>query len=185
MSTVLILNRRVCNSLARLNRGTQIAHVISSSRLAHAKTPLQEFGAEYLKKQEKSNRPISPHLSIYQPQLTWYLSGLHRITGCVMAGTLLVGGAGFAVFPVDFTCFIGFIQGLHLPSIVLDSAKFIVAFPIFFHALNGIRFLGYDIAIGADLTTIYRTGWVVVGLSVVLSVLVILNSKRHKLEKRK
>ena len=29
---------------------------------------------------QRKNRPISPHLSIYQPQLTWYLSSVHRLT---------------------------------------------------------------------------------------------------------
>ena len=29
----------------------------------------------------KAHRPLSPHLTHYQPQLTWYMSGLHRATG--------------------------------------------------------------------------------------------------------
>ena len=33
----------------------------------------------------KSQRPVSPHLQIYQPQLTWLMSGLHRITGAGLA----------------------------------------------------------------------------------------------------
>ncbi len=45
------------------------------------------FRWEYLKKQEQTGRPLSPHLSIYKPQLTWYASGFHRISGCVMAGS--------------------------------------------------------------------------------------------------
>ncbi|KAJ1825661.1 cytochrome b subunit of succinate dehydrogenase, Sdh3p, partial [Coemansia sp. RSA 2599] len=32
------------------------------------------------------NRPISPHLSIYQPQMSWVLSGIHRNTGVLVAG---------------------------------------------------------------------------------------------------
>lgn len=31
--------------------------------------------------EQRSVRPISPHLSIYQPQLTWYGSIANRITG--------------------------------------------------------------------------------------------------------
>jgi len=37
----------------------------------------------------KSMRPISPHLAIYQPQLTWVLSIAHRVSGAGLAvGTL-------------------------------------------------------------------------------------------------
>ena len=38
------------------------------------------------KKSQRLSRPISPHLLIYQPQLTWYLSALHRITGAGVGG---------------------------------------------------------------------------------------------------
>ena len=40
-----------------------------------------------------------------------------------MAGTLLVGGLGFAVLPVDFTTFVEFIRGLNLPTAVTAVFK--------------------------------------------------------------
>ena len=40
-------------------------------RLEEIKTPIQQFGWEYLMKQKSLGRPISPHLTIYKPQLTW------------------------------------------------------------------------------------------------------------------
>ena len=43
-----------------------------------------------------------------------YVSGLHRISGCVMAGALLVGSVGFAVLPLDFTTFVSFVKRLEL-----------------------------------------------------------------------
>ncbi len=40
---------------------------------------------------EKSQRPLSPHLQIYRPQLTSVLSITHRATGiALLAGTLLL-----------------------------------------------------------------------------------------------
>lgn len=48
---------------------------------------MQEYGYAYLKQQKKLQRPISPHLTIYQPQLTWLLSGAHRFAGCLMGGS--------------------------------------------------------------------------------------------------
>jgi len=38
----------------------------------------------------KPQRPTSPHLTIYQPQLTWYLSSAFRITGVMYVGSKLV-----------------------------------------------------------------------------------------------
>jgi succinate dehydrogenase (ubiquinone) cytochrome b560 subunit len=35
---------------------------------------------------QRKNRPISPHLSIYKPQIPWVLSSLNRITGAVLSG---------------------------------------------------------------------------------------------------
>jgi succinate dehydrogenase (ubiquinone) cytochrome b560 subunit len=35
---------------------------------------------------QRKNRPTSPHLSIYKPQITWYLSMTHRITGAILSG---------------------------------------------------------------------------------------------------
>ena len=34
---------------------------------------------------QRLGRPISPHFTIYQPQLTWYMSIAHRITGAALA----------------------------------------------------------------------------------------------------
>jgi len=63
--------------------------VLRSIRLAHAqKTPVQNFGWQYLQRQQALGRPLSPHLNIYKPQLTWLISGGHRIAGCVMSGSI-------------------------------------------------------------------------------------------------
>lgn len=35
--------------------------------------------------EQRKNRPLSPHLTIYQPQITWYMSGFHRFTGGAVA----------------------------------------------------------------------------------------------------
>lgn len=40
----------------------------------------------------KAQRPVSPHLKIYQPQLTWVMSIAHRATGAgLAAGTSEIG----------------------------------------------------------------------------------------------
>jgi succinate dehydrogenase (ubiquinone) cytochrome b560 subunit len=42
--------------------------------------------AESIIAAQRKHRPISPHLSIYQPQITWYLSMFNRITGAILSG---------------------------------------------------------------------------------------------------
>ena len=44
---------------------------------------------------DKKNRPLSPHLDIYQYQITWTVSILHRLTGVAMVVGLLLITAWF------------------------------------------------------------------------------------------
>lgn len=132
--------------------------VLSSIRLAHSEiTPVQKFGWQYLQRQKALGHPLSPHLNIYKPQLTWLISGGHRIAGCVMSGSkcffntnlinkilisaLFVGVLLFGYGPYDFSDFIERVKSWQLPRPILVSAKFIVAWTIVFHTLNGIRFM--------------------------------------------
>jgi succinate dehydrogenase (ubiquinone) cytochrome b560 subunit len=58
---------------------TEITRVLSTSQ-----SNQKEVTVAPLVEQRK-NRPIAPHLSIYQPQLTWYMSAFHRFTGGAVA----------------------------------------------------------------------------------------------------
>ena len=46
-------------------------------------------------------RPNSPHLSIYKPQITWYLSILHRMTGGVLSGGMSPNLLTTSLFPIE------------------------------------------------------------------------------------
>ena len=152
---------------------------LSVTRSSHVKTPIQEYGWEYIKRQKASGRPLSPHLAVYKKQLTWMLSGLYRVSGTIMGGTLLVGSVGFMVLPIDFTTFVGLMRD-YLPFFIKDAIKFIIAFPMIYYVLNEIRFLGFEMAIGTDIVSVYRSGWFVLGTAIVLTLLVIINAKRTK-----
>lgn len=56
-------------------------------------------GQEFWAKNKKLARPLSPHLTIYKPQLTSMLSISHRITGCVQSGILSAAALGVMVMP--------------------------------------------------------------------------------------
>lgn len=111
------------------------------------------------------NRPLSPHLSIYKPQLTSVLSILHRLTGAYLYLGLII----FSWFLFTLTYFPTVIEDY---ALCLDNcliAKFITklmlfgwSFALFYHLLNGIRHLFWDIGKGFELKTTYFTGKLVV-----------------------
>lgn len=49
------------------------------------------------------------------------------------------------------------------------SAKLALASPFFFHCLNGLRHLSWDIGLGFKNKTVIQTGWTVVALTGALS----------------
>jgi succinate dehydrogenase (ubiquinone) cytochrome b560 subunit len=90
-------------------------------------------------KSKKLGRPMSPHLTIYQPQLTWYMSALHRITGAGIATGFYGLAAWYALSPFHSA---DLVSAMHsLPSPILFGFKALVAFPLAYHTMNGIRHL--------------------------------------------
>ena len=116
-----------------------------------------------------SNRPLSPHLQVYKPQLTSVLSVLHRGTGVVLAiGSLLLAywlGA-IAAGPEAYAT-ANSILGSFLGKLIL----FGWTWALFYHLCNGIRHLLWDSGFGFDIPTTYLSGKIVLGASVVLTVL--------------
>ena len=113
------------------------------------------------------NRPLSPHLQVYKPQLTSVLSILHRLTGVALAiGTLLLVWwlIAAASGPGAYDAAQSFI-GSFLGRLLLLGWTF----ALFYHLSNGIRHLAWDIGWGFDLGTAYTPGWLVVIVSIVLT----------------
>ena len=112
------------------------------------------------------NRPLSPHLQVYRPQLTSVLSILHRITGvALLVGTLLLiyWLAAAAAGPEAFETARGVIG-----SVLGRLFLFGWTVALFYHLCNGIRHLFWDAGYGFELEAAYRSGWLVVGASSVL-----------------
>lgn len=114
------------------------------------------------------NRPLSPHLQVYKPQLTSALSILHRGTGIALAvGTLLLAWWLFATAagPEAFATVQTFI-GSWIGRLLL----FGWTFALFYHLCNGIRHLFWDIGKGFELSIVYVSGWFVVIAALALTV---------------
>jgi succinate dehydrogenase / fumarate reductase cytochrome b subunit len=109
------------------------------------------------------NRPLSPHLSVYRPQLTTVLSILHRITGFGLAmGALLVTWWLLAAL-TGARAYDGFQGFTH--SILGELMLFCWIYALSFHFLNGIRHLVWDTGRALTLKSAYAGGWAVVVLS--------------------
>lgn len=115
------------------------------------------------------NRPLSPHLQVYRPQITSVLSITHRMTGIVLsAGAvflvlwLLAAAAGPEFYAIAQDC-----AGSWLGYVFL----FGFSVCLFYHLLNGIRHLFWDAGHGFEIATATRTGWAVVLGAVLLTAL--------------
>ena len=112
-----------------------------------------------------ANRPLSPHLQVYKPQLTSVLSISHRATGIALSvgalylvWQLLAAASGPDAYEV-FQSFAGSWLGL----LVLLGWSVC----LFYHLLNGIRHLVWDAGYGFTLEATYKSGrWVLVGTAV-------------------
>lgn len=122
-----------------------------------------------------SNRPLSPHLQVYKPQLTSMLSILHRITGLFLSLGLVVFVAWLYLLATDISTanqIIGFFQSL-LGTLLLYAWVFTFSY----HMCNGIRHLFWDIGKGFSIPAVYRSGYLVLLAAVLLTVLIYILSR--------
>lgn len=112
-------------------------------------------------------RPLSPHLQVYKPQLTSTMSILHRATGVVLAlGALLFAAwlvavaGGAEVFELARAA---------LASVVGKVTLFALSACLVYHLLNGIRHLAWDAGYGFDIPKAYASGYAVLVLAVLIT----------------
>lgn len=120
----------------------------------------------------RGNRPLSPHLQVYRPQMTSISSILTRITGnALLLGALLCvwwllaaasGPDYFAVADGVARSFIG--KLVFLGSI----------WALWYHALAGARHLYWDAGYGLEVETAEKLGMACIIGSVVLTVLTVI-----------
>ena len=117
-------------------------------------------------------RPLSPHLTIYRPQLTSISSILNRLTGI----SLLVAAVLFvwwllaaATSPGAFAQADGFIT-----SWFGDLVMTLSLWAMWYHYLGGLRHLLFDAGHGLEVEMAEKLGWAVVAGSVILTILTII-----------
>lgn len=116
------------------------------------------------------DRPLSPHLQIYKPQITSGLSILHRLTGILLAiGALFLfwwliaaacGADAFATAQGFFGSFVGVILLLGLVPVV------------FYKMFSGLRHLAWDLGYGFDLHCVTQSGRATLAATAVATLIV-------------
>ena len=120
----------------------------------------------------RGNRPLSPHLSIYRPQLTSMTSILTRITGNAMlisAFLIVWWFLAASSSPEYYAVANGF-----LTSWFGDIIMTLSVLGLWYHTLAGVRHLIWDMGIGLDIPTAEKMGWAALIGSVVLTIITII-----------
>lgn len=120
----------------------------------------------------RGNRPLSPHLSIYRPQLTSITSILTRITGNAMLVSALLVVWWFlaaAISPEYFAVADGV-----LTSVLGDLVMLLSLWGLWYHTLAGVRHLIWDAGRGLNLETATKLGWAVIAGSFILTIATVL-----------
>ena len=111
------------------------------------------------------NRPLSPHLSIHKKVLTAVFSIFHRISGIGLSvGALLISIWFFLIsFGPQFYVYFELIS----KNILFKLVLLVWTIGIFYHLFNGCRKLYWSFGIGMELSQVYRSGYVVLFLTII------------------
>lgn len=109
------------------------------------------------------DRPLSPHLQVYRPQITSVLSILHRLTGVALTfGTLLLTWwLVAAAYGADEFGYAQAFLGSWFGQLILWA----FTFAVFYHLANGIRHLLWDFGWGFEIEQVRLTGIIVVAFA--------------------
>ncbi len=119
----------------------------------------------------KRNRPLSPHITIYKPQISSVLSIMHRATGIFLFinSLILIWGLIFIL-----AVFSGFIERpLDLSwmnkCICFKLYVLVLLACLYYHLFNGVRQLFFDLGKGLEIKSFHFTGWLVIALTTAMT----------------
>lgn len=114
-----------------------------------------------------AERPLSPHLQIYRPQITSVLSILHRGTGIALTIGLFVLAWWLIAIAAGPDAYAQFRAVVSHPLGVMIMIGF--SYALFFHTCTGIRHLLMDMGNLFTIPEIYKGGYTAIGASIVLT----------------
>ena len=118
---------------------------------------------------DPGKRPLSPHLTIYRPQVTSISSIFIRITGNALVFSTLLLVAWFlaaAIGPKTFNV-MHFIISSWFGKIMMILSLW----ALWYHSLGGLRHLVWDTGRGLELKTAEKMGWAMILGSFLLTII--------------
>ena len=113
------------------------------------------------------DRPLSPHLQVYRPQLTSMMSIAHRATGVALTtGTIVL--AAWIIIPGAWAQMLTLTASL-LAHPLGQFVLFGYSAALIYHALNGVRHISWDLGFGLTIPQVYRTGRAVLLATMILT----------------
>nr|YP_010881200.1 succinate dehydrogenase subunit 3 [Pellia neesiana]WIA66948.1 succinate dehydrogenase subunit 3 [Pellia neesiana]WIA66989.1 succinate dehydrogenase subunit 3 [Pellia neesiana]WIA67030.1 succinate dehydrogenase subunit 3 [Pellia neesiana] len=107
------------------------------------------------------NRPLSPHLTIYKPQLTPTFSIFHRISGAFLATMVLFSIFYFKIGDPSLTFYHSyqyfFLLTFYLNWVITSLVNFTLL-ALCYHMSNGVRHLLWDSGLFLELSQVYTSG---------------------------
>ncbi|MEM8693990.1 MAG: succinate dehydrogenase, cytochrome b556 subunit [Pseudomonadota bacterium] len=120
----------------------------------------------------RGNRPLSPHLQVYRPQLTSMSSIMVRITGIASLGSALLVVAWLIAAATSEQAFVT-IDWL-LRSVVGDIILLAATWAIFYHMLGRLRHVFWDFGYFLNVQVAEKLAIGMFGLATVLTAIVAL-----------
>ncbi|XP_026229369.1 succinate dehydrogenase cytochrome b560 subunit, mitochondrial [Anabas testudineus] len=154
--------------LSRTQYGVLCRHAAPMG--SSAKEEMDKFWA----KNATLNRPMSPHLTIYKWSVPMMMSVAHRGTGIGLSGAVSAFAMAALVLPGNYPYYLDLIHSLSVGPYLIGLAKFGIALPLSYHTFNGIRHLLWDSGKGFKMPEVYRSGYTVIGLSIITSIALVL-----------
>lgn len=109
------------------------------------------------------DRPLSPHLSIYKPQLTSLMSIIHRVTGFCLAGGIVLLVSWLVSIAMGPEAYATYAKILSHPLALCFIAAW--SWGLFYHMCCGVRHLLWDVGLCLSLPAIYKSGYIAAAVS--------------------
>lgn len=113
-------------------------------------------------------RPLSPHLSIYKPQITSVLSILHRVAGVymfifiILLSLVLCSASSALVYSIQNNLFLKAI-------LILSLSVFIIC--LSYHLCAGIRYLFWSFGNGLNMDSARLSAYIIILCTIIISVI--------------
>lgn len=117
----------------------------------------------------KRSRPLSPHIGIYDAQMTSGMSLAHRFTGIGLAGGMILLVVWLVCLAWGEEPFAFLMHILKTP--VGQYILFGLTWALFFHMACGVRHLLWDFGVGFSLRAIYGSAYAAILFSLAATAL--------------